>query len=137
MGAIKDIVDLTRDLESRVKDRKDMETVHKIQSLALSLQSQHADIVERDVVLIQENAELKKQLAEAHAEEILIHKGIEFRRGKRTAGKSLAFCPKCHMPAQDAWRRAIRDKVVMCSAKCGWQVFMKQNLDEIIGELKA
>ena len=48
-----------------MKDRRDMETIHKIQSLAFSLQAHHADIVERDVSLMQENAELKKQLAES------------------------------------------------------------------------
>ena len=138
MGAIKDIVDLAKDLEASVKDRRDMETIHKIQALAFSLQAHHADIVERDVGLMQENADLKKQLADSQAEEIRIHKAIEFRRGKRTAGKWMGFCPKCHMPAQDAWipRSRTSEKVVLCSARCGWQVFMKLKLDEIIGELE-
>jgi regulator of replication initiation timing len=137
MGAIKDIVDLAKDLEASAKDRRDMETIHKIQSLAFSLQAHHAEIVERDVSLMQENAELKKQLAESQAEDIRIHKGIEFRRGKRTGGKWLGFCPKCHMPAEDAWIPKARgsQKVVMCSARCHWQVFMDLKLGDIAKEI--
>ena len=139
MGAIKDIIDLAEDLESRAKDRRDMEIIHKIQSLAFSFQSSYTDIVERDVRLLQENAELKKRLAESQEEEICIHKGIEFRRGKRTRDTWLGFCPKCHMPAQNAAvpKPLSRDwnEVVLCSAHCGWQVFIGQKLDEIAAEL--
>ena len=70
MSAIKDIVDLAKDLESRAKDRRDMDVIHKIQALAFSFQSSYAAVVERDVSLMQKNAELEKQLAEAQAEEI-------------------------------------------------------------------
>jgi uncharacterized membrane protein len=99
MGAIKDIVDLAKDLESRAKDRQDMEVIHKIQSLALSLQLHEVEVVERDIRVMEENAALRRQLAELQSEEIRIHRMIEFRRGKRTGGKWNAFCPKCHMPA--------------------------------------
>lgn len=99
MGALKDIVDLTKDLESRAKDRRDMEIIHKIQQLAFSFQSSYADTVERDVRLIQENAELKKKLDELRAEDVRIEEGIEFRKGQRTGGKWKPFCPKCHCPA--------------------------------------
>ncbi len=137
MGAIKDIVDLTKDLETRAKERRDIDLIHKIQSLAFSLQSQHADVIERDVRLMEENSELKRQLAESQAEDIRIHKGIEFRNGKRTGGKWMGFCPKCHMPAEDAWipRPRGSEKVVQCSARCDWQVFMKLNLDAIAEEV--
>jgi hypothetical protein len=140
MGAIKDIVDLTKDLEARAKERRDMDVIHKIQSLAFTLQSQHADIVERDVRLVQENADLKRQLAESQSEEVCIHRGIEFRRGKRTRDKWLGFCPKCHMPAQDAWiprRGREGEKVVLCSARCGWQVYMSCKLMDIEKEVSA
>ena len=99
MGAIKDIVDLAKDLESRVKDRHDMDIIHKIQALAFSFQSSYTDVVERDVQLLQENAELKKKLAESEAEEIRFHSALEFRRSKRTGGQWMPFCPKCHIPA--------------------------------------
>jgi hypothetical protein len=101
MGAIKDIVDLTKDLESRAKERRDIELIHKLQSLAFSLQSQQAEIVERDVLLMKENSDLRDQLAKAHAEEVRIYLGMEFRRGKRTGFKWVAFCPKCHLPASN------------------------------------
>lgn len=42
-------------------------------------------------------AELTRVNAE-HAEEVRIHTGIEFRRGKRTGGGWAPFCPRCHVP---------------------------------------
>jgi hypothetical protein len=117
MGAIKDIVDLTKDLEARAKDRRDMETIHKIQSLAFTLQSQQADIVERDVRLMEENAQLKRELAESQAEEIRVWRTVEFRRSARTDGHWRAFCPKCHLPAAIP-----RGGPVLCSdSECRWE----------------
>src|SRR5262245_44922204 len=116
MGAIKDMVDLIKDLESRLKDRKDVEAIHQIQSLAFSLQSQHVEIVEQNLALVQENTELKRQLAESQSEEIRIRDAIEFRRGKRTGGEWVPFCPKCHMPA----RVSHAEGRIFCSATCGW-----------------
>ena len=133
MGAIKDIVDLAKDLESRAKDRRDIDTIHKIQALTLSVQSHDAEIVERDIRLMQENSELKRQLAEANAEDLRIHGMIEFRRGKRTGDLWLPFCPKCHMPAGfQAF-----GIVVECSAGCGWKSGMTAPEFEIVqSELK-
>jgi len=131
MGAIKDIVDLTKDLESRAKERRDMDVIHKIQALAFSFQSSYADVVERDVRLMEENAELKRQLAESQEEEIGIHSAIEFRRGKRTGGVWMAFCPKCHMPTN-----LIHDgSGIMCSTECGWIAAMPRSLQSIISGL--
>jgi len=131
MGTLKDIVDLAKDLESRAKDRRDMDTIHKIQALAFSFQSGYTDIVERDVSLVQENAELKRLLAESQAEEVRVHSAIEFRRGKRTGNQWTAFCPKCRMPA-----RATDDFGVFCSANCGWvSDVSKQELPRIIAQL--
>ena len=137
MGAIKDIVDLAKDLESRAKDRRDMDTIHKIQSLAFSFQSSYADVVERDVRLMEENAQLKKQLAESESEEIRIHRLIEFRRGKRTGGKWMAFCPKCHLPVGDGQGMGGRP-LAYCTAKhadCGWSVPLPMSVAQIIPEL--
>jgi len=131
MGAIKDIVDLTKDLEARAKERRDMDVIHKIQSLAFSLQSQHADIVERDVGLMQENAELKRQLAETQSEEIRIHSAIEFRRGKRTGGAWSAFCPKCHMPALEYPDHTGCE----CSTQCGWIAPLRRSVESVISQL--
>lgn len=108
-----------------------MEVIHKIQSLAFSLQSQHADIIERDVLLMQENAELKRQLAESQSEEIRIHSAIEFRRGKRTGGEWMPFCPKCHMPARVSMQSGI-----LCSAPCGWISDLPAgNLKSVVSQL--
>ena len=135
MGAIKDIVDLAADLETRAKDRKDIDVLHKIHSLAFSLQSHHAEIIERDVRLMEENAKLKKDLAEAQAEEIQIHRLIEFHRGKRTGGKWMAFCPKCKMPAGGDTMPIGKQEMAYCSALCGWRVELPTSLDSVIAEI--
>ena len=126
MGAIKDIVDLTKDLESRAKDRKDMEVIHKIQSLSFSLQEQHADIVERDIALMQQNATLRgenealqKKLQEAQSETLRIHRFIEFHRSERTNSKWVPFCPICHIPA---FNEEGAFAVVCPNGNCNWSV---------------
>jgi len=117
MGAIKDIVDLTKDLESRAKDRRDMEIIHKIQSLAFALQSQHADVIERDVRLMEENAGIKRQLEKSQAEEIRFAQGIEFHKSKKTGGAWIAFCPKCQMPVVES-----STEYVECNTNdCDWR----------------
>jgi hypothetical protein len=142
MGTIKDLVDLAKDLESRAKDRRDMDTIHKIQSLAFSLQAQHADVVERDIELMRENsklvadnAKLESQLTASKAEDVRIHRSIEFRRGERTGGKWTAFCPKCHMPAahQEGYT------IVQCSDRtCKWHVNLDNTtVSRVIPELGA
>lgn len=55
-------------------------------------------------------------LREEHAEDVRIHYGIEFRRGKRTGGHWVGFCPQCHLPAAD-WRDGTG---VGCSSSCDW-----------------
>ena len=80
-----------------------------------------------------------ERLQEEHAEEVRIIKLIEFRRGKRTGGKWLAFCPKCHLPVGEVQS----DSGVMhafCTAKfddCGWSVYPPKNIEEITKELGA
>jgi RNase P subunit RPR2 len=80
-----------------------------------------------------------QKLSALHSEDIRIHRGIEFRRGKRTGDMWMGFCPKCHMPAQDGWKPIMyshnKEKVVFCSANCGWEVFMPLVLDDIAKEL--
>jgi hypothetical protein len=55
-----------------------------------------------------------RDLQQAHEEEIRIEHTVEFRRGFRTNGKWLPFCPKCHLPASLMGRKP------HCSANCGW-----------------
>ncbi len=145
MGAIKDIVDLSIQLESRVKDRRDIDVLRQIHSLASSLQAEHAEVVERDIRVMQENATLvqakatlERQLAEAQAEEVRIHRMIEFRRGKRTGGQWIAFCPKCGLPAGDGLE--YNTPIVFCTAKhedCGWTVRPHMMLAQILKELET
>jgi hypothetical protein len=131
MGAIKDIVDLTKDLETRAKERQDIDLIHKIQTLAFSLQSQQADIIERDVRLMEENSQLKRQLVEAQSEDIRIHSAIEFRRGKRTGGQWIPFCPNCKMPA-----RVSESFGIICSSGCGWVSDLSSHeLQRVISQL--
>src|SRR6266436_1831642 len=108
MSIIGDIISVTKDVESRAKERRDIDELRQIQSLTLTLQSQNTEVIERDIRVMQENAkllaentELKRQLAESQAEDIRIHRTIEFRRGKRTGDKWLAFCPQCHLPIRE------------------------------------
>jgi len=134
MGAIKDIVDLAKDLESRAKDRHDMDIIHKIQSLAFSLQSQHVDTMERDVRLMEENAELKRRLGDQQGEEIRFHSALEFRRSKRTGDQWMPFCPKCHAPALYDGQR---NNYVVCTS-CGWNSLVSVKLvPGIIAELSG
>ena len=131
MGTLKDIVDLAKDLESRVKDRRDMDIVHQIQALAFSFQSSYTDVVERDVELVKKNAELEKQLAEANAEDCFIDHGVEFRKGKRTRNRWLPFCPKCHLPAEGTVSMG-NSPMASCTSQCGWSSYLPMDLDQLV-----
>lgn len=63
MSLVGDILSVTKDLEGRAKDRRDIDELRQIQSLALTLQTHNADIVDRDIKLMQEIAEVKAQNA--------------------------------------------------------------------------
>ncbi len=80
----------------------------------------------------QEREELQRLEAE-HAEEVRIHRSIEFRRGKRTAGRWLAFCPVCHMPASNHEGST----EVSCSNRaCKWVIFLDDiPMSRAIGEV--
>jgi hypothetical protein len=131
MGSIKDIIDLAKDLESRAKDRKDIETLRSIISLTHEVQSHNAEVVERDIRIMEENQELKRQLAEANAEDIRFAAGIKFRNGKKTGGVWMAFCPQCDMPAIE-----YEHGTVSCSSGCGWFGAQVPNgLDSVIRDL--
>ena len=127
MGAIKDIVDLAIQLEDRVKERRDIETLRQIHSLASSLQAEHVEVIERDIRVMQENAklihdkaELERKLAEAQSEDIRFLNGLEFRRSKRTGNQWMPYCPDCHIPALADSSIA---ESVMCS-KCHWDSYV-------------
>jgi len=72
-----------------------------------------------------------QRLKDEHAEEVVIHRAIEFRRGKRTRGQWAAFCPKCHMPAM-----ANEDFNAGCTAGCGWSCDVSEHeLARILAQL--
>jgi len=79
-----------------------------------------------------ETKQLLQRLQEEHAEEIRVHKGIEFRRGKRTGGNWVAFCPVCHTPADTT-------TLIMCAnTKCQWRLILGgKEIPKIISELPA
>lgn len=130
MSAIKDIVDLAKELETRAKDRKDLETITKIYSLINDIQGQLLEMSERQSELSAENTQLKQKIAESEAEDIRIEFSTEFRRGKRTGNKWQAFCPKCHMPVGELPFSGRLN--YYCTAGCGWRVVPNCTLDTAI-----
>ncbi|NOS68356.1 MAG: hypothetical protein HOP33_00290 [Verrucomicrobia bacterium] len=133
MGAIKDIVDLARELESRAKSREDIEMFHRLNQILADMREQHVEIIERDVILMRDNEDLRRQLAEANAEDVRIQKAIEFRRGKRTGGKWMPFCPKCHMPVIHYFSAS--QYYAICSADCGYQVPLNQHFVNFVADV--
>jgi hypothetical protein len=75
-----------------------------------------------------------QRFKDEHAEEIIIHKMVEFRRGKRTSGKWMGFCPKCHLPATGVFHPG-DSPIVYCSGLCGWKVHPKITLEQIHAEV--
>ena len=80
-----------------------------------------------------------QRLKDEHAEEIRVHSMVEFRRGKRTGGKWLAFCPKCHLPAHDSAAEDRFDGRVCacCTAQCGWEIYPNKMLSQMIAEISS
>ena len=76
-----------------------------------------------------ETKQALERLKDEHAEEIRVHRGIEFRRGKRTGGIWIAFCPVCHTPADTT-------ALVLCAnQKCKWHLILSGNeIPKIIEE---
>jgi hypothetical protein len=73
MGNIKDIIDLAKDLESRAKDRKDIDTLREIISLTQSIQASDTAIQEKYLGVLNENHQVKIALEDQkriHTQEI-------------------------------------------------------------------
>jgi hypothetical protein len=109
------------------------------------LLTQQIDELTRKIAdLTEENTQAIKRLTDRDEADIkhkdseiaVFHRNIEFRRGPKTNGKWAAFCPKCHLPAIDAIRRAGRVRIALCSGRCGWEVFKDMTLDEMITEIE-
>lgn len=142
------LLDIARDA---LKDLPVSDILRERLSLALDLASQaeakheetKAQLARVEVQLQMEclnHKETQKELQrfkDEHVEEIRIHRLIEFRLGKRTGGKWLAFCPKCHLPAGDGEATG-GGSVVYCTAKhadCGWSVYPKISMPQILQEI--
>jgi hypothetical protein len=82
------------------------------------------------------HAETKRKLAEINkkwAEDVRLFRGIEFRRGHRTGGIWMAFCPSCHLPLVEQVNHKI---FAICSKHCGWLMMeLDRRLSEIAAEL--
>jgi hypothetical protein len=129
--ALKDlpISDIVRERLSLALDRlSDAEA--KIEALQTEKGSLHAQLDRERLDHKQTQVELQR-LRDEHSEEIRIHTGIEFRRGKRTGGVWIPFCPICHSPAD------LTSGVVGCAnSKCKWQILYAANqVPEIILQL--
>jgi hypothetical protein len=82
--------------------------------------------------------EVKQQLQrlkDVDAEDIRVHRLVEFRCGIRTGGKWMAFCPKCHSPAGDMVENG--SPKAFCTAGCGWSAFVDATLRVMNLELNA
>jgi len=78
-----------------------------------------------------------EKLVALHAEEVRIHSGVEFRRGKRTGGNWMAFCPVCHHAANEV--EAAYSPWMLCSVSgCAWiGVELKHGLASIFATLQT
>jgi len=122
LEAIPKISELLTRLIKLTKDRETGALVQQIQEHQLEI---HTALVVADAKI----RDLERQLAEAQAEEVRIHSAIEFRRGKRTGGIWMPFCPKCKMPARS-------DFGIFCSAECGWvSALPSEDLPRVIAGL--
>jgi RNase P subunit RPR2 len=68
-----------------------------------------------------DNEQAKKelqQLQELHREEIRLVCDVEFRKGVRTSGKWMPFCPKCHLPL--AFPQNPVQPTCCGDCDCGW-----------------
>lgn len=68
MGAIKDLVDLITDLNSRVENRQFASELRDLQGMIGSIQSEQAELHEKRIELLQENAALRSNVSELEAE---------------------------------------------------------------------
>jgi len=92
MGAIKDVVDLARDLANSVKDAKTAEAIGKIQSLMLGIQSEQARLTEANSDLLEERRVLEGKIRELQAEvEQLSTPSSPILPGEE-------ICPNCSKP---------------------------------------
>ena len=133
------LLDIARD---SLKDLPISDILRERLSLALDLAKQEeakheetkAQLARTEAHLEQERLDHKQareelqRLKDEHTEEVRIHSAIEFRRGSRTGRVWLAFCPKCHLPAN-----VYADgTAIECSAECGWLAPLECSIERIV-----
>lgn len=65
------------------------------------------------------------------------HRGILFKKGRKTGGKWVGICPKCGLPVNDVVM-ASGEGWVLCSTHCGWvgvHLRRGENLSHVCAEL--
>lgn len=76
MTVIKDIIDLTVELRNKVKDQQLAAEITRIQTLISALQSKHFTVIEKNMQLLAENSDLKKQLSGCKSEVAMFQEKI-------------------------------------------------------------
>ena len=102
MGTIKDIVDLTADLASRVKDRKIAEELNQIQTLIIQLQGEQAQLHEKNIELREEKVTLSEKVRELEAE-------ITSLNSSSSAPPGVPACPNCSTTSKSYFMAPIGD----------------------------
>lgn len=74
-----------------------------------------------------------QKLAASLEEDVVFHEGVEFRRGRKTGGKWLPFCPGC-----GGLMRALDPKFGVVCSKCKvHSPFASSELDRIIATIPS
>ena len=141
IGLFSDAVSILKDLKISSMVRAQLELAlsqaQKLEAQAAILEKQNAQLEAR---LENEKSSHDKtkgdheKLKEKWLEDVRIFAGMEFRRGLRTGGVWMAFCPKCHIPLIEEANGKI---VAYCNSKCGWVgLKLKKSLKEIACEIR-
>lgn len=148
MGAIKDLTDLTVKLIDSAKDRKFAGELREIQRMVAALQSEHADIHEKRISLMTENAELKQRIAglemalteskrklsedQRQRDEFVEHRGALFKRMPGGGFHEAVYCPNCKRSTGSL------DRMIPYSCTCGWlATFEPYKLPNVLKEIAA
>ena len=133
LGKNMNLIDIIDTARKALKEIPISDILRERMSLALDQASNlESKIQEKDVLVGELRAQLKEidshrdkiqreldRLKSEMAEDVKIIHGLEFRRGKRTDGKWMPFCPKCHLPAAND-PKTFKWPFCTDQARCGW-----------------
>lgn len=106
MGAIKDLVDLTIQLSTRISDRKLAAELVQIQNLALTLQSEQTSLHEANMTLREERQELREKIRN------LEHRITELTAAPNKSTNSMPTCPNCSTVGRPFYMRPVPTEFV-------------------------